>query len=451
MTPERDRLWTVIEARDAAVADLASARRSRDALLDEKERVIAELRDGELGRKQQAIEVLEAEVRVRDEALKALEADLHTRDQALKAKELLIEQLKADLREKEAIRKLNATLEEKEAVIYEQRRAIQAYRATYAVLGIFIVPLNHLVLGVRSLFRRTIGLATPRLGVLYQHAPVAMRLPADYAATPMPATTPRISIVTPSFRQARFIERTIRSVVEQGYPNLEYHVQDGGSRDGTVEILERYSPRITSWESEPDSGQSQAINRAFAKTSGEIMAWLNSDDILLPGVLAYVADYFNRNPDVDVVYGHRILIDEEDREIGRWILPPHEDKVLSWADYVPQETLFWRRRIWDKVDSRIDESFRFAMDWVLLLRFRGAGARFARLPRFLGGFRVHPEQKTTADISDLGFKEMNLLRERSLGHVPTGLEVRKAVIPYLLRHTVTDIGWRIRNRLGTAT
>src|SRR6185436_555558 len=137
---------------------------------------------------------------------------------------------------------------------------------------------------------------------------------------------PRISIVTPSFRQAHFIERTIRSVLEQGYPNLEYHVQDGGSTDGTVPILERYAPRLSSWASERDSGQSQAINRAFAKTSGDIMAWINSDDVLFPGALAYVADFFNRNPDVDVVYGHRVLIDEEDREIGRWILPPHEDQ-----------------------------------------------------------------------------------------------------------------------------
>jgi len=237
-------------------------------------------------------------------------------------------------------------------------------------------------------------------------------------------------------------------VLEQNYPNLEYHVQDGGSEDGTLEIIQRHAHRLAGWESRSDSGQSQAINLGFAHTSGEIMAWLNSDDILLPGALHCVVDFFNRNPDVDVIYGHRLLIDENDKLIGRWILPAHNDKILSWADYVPQETLFWRRSIWEKVGGRIDESFRFAMDWDLLLRFRDAGARFARVPRFLGGFRIHPHQKTSAAISEIGFQEMDRLRERALGRVPTHLEVRRAVAPYLLRHLACEVGWRIRGTLG---
>jgi glycosyltransferase involved in cell wall biosynthesis len=262
---------------------------------------------------------------------------------------------------------------------------------------------------------------------------------------------PRISIVTPSFRQAAFIERTIQSVLAQEYPDLEYFVQDGASDDGTRVILEKYSDRLTGWDSRPDSGQTQAINRGFARTGGEIMAWLNSDDVLLPGALAYVADYFNRHPEVDVVYGHRILIDESDRQIGRWIMPGHDDGVLAWADYVPQETLFWRRSLWEKAGGRVDESFRFAMDWDLLVRFREAGARFARLPRFIGGFRIHPQQKTSAVINEVGFQEMNRIRERVLGRVPTGGEVRKAVFPYLLKHVATDLGWAMKNRLGLPT
>jgi hypothetical protein len=122
--------------------------------------------------------------------------------------------------------------------------------------------------------------------------------------------------------------------------------------------------------------------------------------------------------------------------------------VLSWADYVPQETLFWRRSLWEKVGGRIDESFRFAMDWDLLVRFRQAGARFARIPRFLGGFRVHAKQKTSAGISDIGFEEMNRIRARILGRVPSTIEVRKAVAPYLMRHAAVDLGWRIRDKLG---
>jgi glycosyltransferase involved in cell wall biosynthesis len=262
------------------------------------------------------------------------------------------------------------------------------------------------------------------------------------------ASAPKISIVTPSFKQAAFIERTILSVLDQGYPNLEYYVQDGGSEDGTAEVLKRHEYRLAGWQSRPDRGQAQAINRAFAKTTGDVMAYLNSDDILVPGSLAYVAEYFERHPEVDVVYGHRIVIDDNDREIGRWIMPAHDDAVLSWADFVPQETLFWRRSIWEKAGGRMDESFQFALDWDLLVRFREAGARFARLPRFLGGFRVHPQQKTTMSIADTGFQEMNRIRQRVLGRVPSSEEVRKAVVPYLVRHMAADIQWGIGNKLG---
>jgi glycosyltransferase involved in cell wall biosynthesis len=263
-----------------------------------------------------------------------------------------------------------------------------------------------------------------------------------------PRTAPTISIVTPSYNQAQFIERTVRSVVEQGYPNLDYRVQDGGSNDGTVDILRRYERRLAGWDSCRDNGQAEAINRGFARASGEIMAWLNSDDVLLPGSLVYVADYFERHPAVDVIYSHRILIDEEDRQIGRWVLPTHSDNVLSWADFVPQETLFWRRRIWEKAGGRVDESFRFAMDWDLLLRFREAGARFARVPTFLGAFRIHGRQKTSAAISDVGYREMDRLRERILGRVPDPSEVRRAIAPYLMRHVAVDMRWKVRDRMA---
>jgi glycosyltransferase involved in cell wall biosynthesis len=287
-----------------------------------------------------------------------------------------------------------------------------------------------------------------RLGHLIQHGPKNMRLPAHYNKSIKLNHYPKISIVTPSFKQADFIERTINSIIDQNYPNLEYFVQDGGSQDGTEEILSRYTDKISGWESRKDNGQSQAINLGLNKTSGEIMAWLNSDDLLLPGSLAYVASYFNRHPKVDVVYGHRILIDENDQQIGRWMLPKHNNEVLSWADYIPQETLFWRRSIWDKAGSQIDESFRFAMDWDLLIRFREAGAKFARLPRFMGAFRIHMQQKTSAEISGIGIHEMTRIRERLLGRVPSDEEIYRAVIPYMKKHIITDLGWRILNKLG---
>ena len=179
-----------------------------------------------------------------------------------------------------------------------------------------------------------------------------------------------------------------------------------------------------------DTGQSQAINRGFRKTSGEIMCWLNSDDLLLPGTLEIVSKFFRENPSVDVVYGNRLQIDVNDQEIGRWILPGHDDGVLSWVDYIPQETLFWRRDIWEKIGGEIDESFSFAMDWDLLLRFRDSGATFAHIPRFLGAFRVHNKQKTIATINDVGQREMNRIRERALGYVPSQLKIKRAVTPF---------------------
>lgn len=288
----------------------------------------------------------------------------------------------------------------------------------------------------------------PKIGRLCHHDPISIQ-PWGMPAAGRPRRDmvwPSISIVTPSFRQASYITRTIESVLGQRYPALEYFIQDGGSQDGTVEILKHYTECLSGWTSEPDDGQSQAINRGFIKTHGEIMAWLNSDDLLMPGTLAYVAEYFVSHPDVDVVYGQRILIDEHDREIGRWILPPHDDKVLSWADFVPQETLFWRRTIWEKAGGSIDETFRFAMDWDLLLRFRKAGARMVRLPKFLGAFRIHEAQKTSAAINDVGHQEMHRLRVREVGREIDYRDIRRAIGFYAARHVFYDLAYRFGKR-----
>jgi len=282
----------------------------------------------------------------------------------------------------------------------------------------------------------------PRLGRLYQHRPRTLRLPKTYRETLPLDSTPFVSIVTPSFNHVRFLARTIESVLSQDYPHIEYRVQDGCSTDNSLEIIKRYADKLEGWESTPDNGQTDAINRAFARTHGEIMAWLNSDDILLPGALPFVVDFFNKHPEVDVVYGNRILLDERDKQIGRWVLPPHDNEVLSWADFIPQETLFWRRSIWEKVGGRLDESFHYAMDWDLILRFRDAGAKFVRLSRFLGGFRVHSAQKTTA-MSKCGETEMNRLRERELGYLPEVEDISKAIRPYLLKHLAADLGLRL--------
>jgi len=290
--------------------------------------------------------------------------------------------------------------------------------------------------------RVLLSLLSPRLGRLEHHAPRLLRIPEGYRREPVPSQPPRISIVTPCLDAAPFLERTLRSIVEQGYPALEYVVRDGGSRDGTRDILEAWAPRLSAVRSEADGGQAQALNLGFAATQGEIMAWLNADDCLLPGSLAYVARYFIEHPEVDVLYGHRILVDERDREIGRWIVPEHDAEVLRWADFVPQETLFWRRRAWEKVGGALDESFHFALDWDLLLRFAAAGLEIVRVPRFLGAFRIHAAQKTSAQ-SDLGRREMGRLRLRELGFEPAPSEVRRRLLGYYLRHLTLHVRYRL--------
>ena len=280
----------------------------------------------------------------------------------------------------------------------------------------------------------------PYLGVLHQYPPRRLRPPRPLRGPP-PRPAPVISVVTPSYNQAHFLARTLDSVLGQDYPRLEYIIQDGGSTDGTAALLGRYRGRLAHCESRRDSGQAEALNRGFRRATGEVLAYLNSDDLLLPGALAYVAAYFRRHPEVDVVYGHRIVIDEMDREVGRWVLPPHDDEVLSWCDFVPQETLFWTRRIWEATGGAVDESFGFALDWDLLLRFRAAGARFARVPRFLGAFRVHAAQKTSAWL-EVGRAEVGRLRRRCHGRDVTEEEIAGQVWPYLRRHMAHHLCYR---------
>ncbi|MBM3138342.1 MAG: glycosyltransferase, partial [Chloroflexi bacterium] len=238
----------------------------------------------------------------------------------------------------EVIRSLNQNVSEKERVIRslnqnlsEKEKVIQNLNKT------MIWKNNHLLtisLNIRDRF-------TPKLGIYHQYPPRPLLLPKSYRTITNghESTLPMISIVTPSYNQADFLERTIKSVLSQEYPQLEYILQDGGSSDGSTEIIDRYRNRLSHVESIRDSGQANAINRGFRHVTGEIMAYLNSDDMLLPGTLHYVAEYFSRHPKVNVVYGHRIIVDKDDHEVGIWVLPPHDRKVIEWADYVPQETL----------------------------------------------------------------------------------------------------------------
>ena len=155
----------------------------------------------------------------------------------------------------------------------------------------------------------------------------------------------------------------------------------------------------------------------------EIMAWLNSDDLLLPGTLEYVAAYFASHPQVDVIYGHRYIIDESDMEIGRWYLPTHSSDSIKWVDYIPQETLFWRSTAWLDLKG-LDENFQFALDWAFLINLEQNDNKIKRLPEFLGCFRMHSNQKTNLHINTTGLMEMHLLRPaKGL----TSLEIEKRI------------------------
>lgn len=299
---------------------------------------------------------------------------------------------------------------------------------------------------LRTFLLRLAGPVLPRIGRLRHHPPRPLLVPAAYLSDTAPDPPPGISIVTPTYQQARYLERAVRSVAAQGYPALEYVVQDGGSTDDSPAILQRLSGLLTSWASEKDDGQADAINRGFRRTTGEIMAWLNSDDMFLPGALNYVARHFVDHPEVDVVYGDRALIDENDMEIGVWMLPEHEDAVLTVADYVPQETLFWRRSIWEAAGARLDPSFHFALDWDLLLRFRDVGAEIVHVPRLLGAFRVHDQQKTTG-LQSLGVEECARLRRRVHGRDLSADEIMKVTRAYHRRHLFAHGRFRFRERV----
>jgi glycosyltransferase involved in cell wall biosynthesis len=214
-----------------------------------------------------------------------------------------------------------------------------------------------------------------------------------------PASLPTISVVTPSYGYGHFIEWTIRSVLMQRYPKLELIVMDGGSRDSTVEVIQKYRSELKHAESKKDRGQADAVVRGFKHSTGEIMAYLNSDDMLAPGALEFVAQYFQDHPEVDMVYSHRVIVDDDNKVTGHWILPEHSDWYMQRWDYIPQETCFWRRSIYEKVGG-IDRTFKFALDFDLFVRFMRAGARIQRVDRFLGAFRVHNVSKTSSELQE---------------------------------------------------
>ena len=206
----------------------------------------------------------------------------------------------------------------------------------------------------------------------------------------------KISVVTPSFNQGRFIRATIESVLGQRHCDVEYIVMDGASTDETVSVLESFGSKLR-WVSERDDGQTDAINKGLRRASGEIVAYLNSDDLYLPGTLAKVEEAFRLNPDVDVVYGDFHAVDEVGRLIDRVKTIAYDADILLYdANYICQPASFYRRSLLDRI-GLFDDSLRFLMDYEFFLRASRCKARFMMIPRPLAAIRFHGDCKTLSD------------------------------------------------------
>lgn len=236
---------------------------------------------------------------------------------------------------------------------------------------------------------------------------------------------PKVSIITPSYNQGPFIERTIRSVLDQGYPNLEYIVMDGGSADGTIDILRRYEGRLT-WISEQDKGQADAINKGIGRATGDIVAYLNSDDVYESGSLQRVAEHFRAHRETMWITGKCRIIDEQDRETRRpitayknFLLRHFSYSLLLVTNPVSQPATFWRREA-VKEFGLFDENEHLVMDYEYWLRI-GKKYPLTVLDEYLAGFRVYASSKTSRLFLTTFKREMELARNYSDSLLLNGL------------------------------
>jgi glycosyltransferase involved in cell wall biosynthesis len=225
---------------------------------------------------------------------------------------------------------------------------------------------------------------------------------------------PLISVITPSYNQACFIEQTIASVIGQSYDNIQFIIVDGGSTDGSLDIIKKYSSNLFYWTSEPDSGQSDAINKGLKKATGDLVTWINSDDLLLPGSLQAIADAWMKSPSASLFSGDCIRIDPDNKYLSCHVVPPQ----LGWFSkkglvYIDQPGTFWRRDL-IQTDEGLDTALHTVMDHDLWYRITLQYKNALRLNRCLAAFRLHDKSKT-ANIQEIFIKEANIIREKHCG------------------------------------
>jgi glycosyltransferase involved in cell wall biosynthesis len=206
---------------------------------------------------------------------------------------------------------------------------------------------------------------------------------------------PKVTVVTPSYNQGHFLEETILSVVGQQYPNLEYIVIDGGSTDSSVEILKKNEHHLTLWVSEKDRGQAHAINKGFARATGDILCWLNSDDVYLPGALNFIASRLDPSR-AALVFGNCFhFFEGKATSHGSDVVREHTRRDLRLTDYIVQPSSFWTRKVWEQT-GELDESLTFGFDWDWFIRARQGGAEFTPVDKYLSDYRLHSDHKSGA-------------------------------------------------------
>jgi glycosyltransferase involved in cell wall biosynthesis len=258
-------------------------------------------------------------------------------------------------------------------------------------------------------------------------------------------SAPLVSIVTPSFNQARFLEATMESVFAQDYPNIEYIVVDGGSTDGSLDIIKKHVSRLAWWTSEPDRGQTDAINKGMAHAKGTILAWLNSDDTYQPGAVASAVGCFAESPEAGVVYGGANYIDEAGRLIGRFPAAQTDyGRLRQGYVHIPQQATFFRGDLWRALGP-LDPSFYFAMDYDLWVRI-AARAELRYVRQTWANFRLHAGGKTIA-ADERCWPEMLRVHYRDGGTFLSMIVAR-----YYLRKLAAPFwNWRRRRMLETAS
>ncbi|MVM30130.1 glycosyltransferase [Spirosoma sp. HMF4905] len=237
-----------------------------------------------------------------------------------------------------------------------------------------------------------------------------------------PKAYPKLTVVTPSFNQAQYLERTIVSVLNQNYPNLEYFIMDGGSTDGSLEIIKKYEPYLAGWVSEKDGGQTDAINKGFRRATGDYVAFQNSDDVFAPDAFSHIADAWRKAPSTDVFFGDMYIIDEADVILEEMRAPKFcVECQLYEGMQVFNQSLFIRRNRLEQF-GLLDESLRFVIDYEIVARLGVQPAmQFQHVKGFWGGFRVQPDAKSSTIAATVGLQEHKLVKEKYLPMLTSSL------------------------------